>query len=132
MGRPDLRKGLHSPTVTALRRLLDTGHVWVKLSSADRIAITPPDLTDAAALTHLLFRTAPERAVSGSDFPPPKHPRLLRRRWRPRRPPHHHRPLTSRPDPPPGGQPDRCFDFDFGRGPVPVIGSDPLVGCDAA
>ncbi|MFP1627270.1 amidohydrolase family protein [Streptomyces sp. 5K101] len=57
--------------MTALRRLLDTGHVWVKLSGADRIAITPPDLTDAAALAHLLFRTAPERAVSGSDFPHP-------------------------------------------------------------
>jgi 2-pyrone-4,6-dicarboxylate lactonase len=71
MARPDLRAGLDSKPVTALRRLLDTGSVWVKLSGADRIAVRPPDLEDAAALAKLLAGHAPERVVWGTDFPHP-------------------------------------------------------------
>ncbi|QNP74916.1 amidohydrolase family protein [Streptomyces roseirectus] len=71
MGRVDLRQGLGSPAVTALRRLLDTGRTWVKLSGADRLATAPPAMTDSAALARLLTRTAPERVVWGTDFPHP-------------------------------------------------------------
>lgn len=80
MGRVDLRQGLDSPAVTVLRRLLDTGRVWVKLSGADRLATVPPDMSDSAALARLLAWSAPERVVWGTDFPPPQHPRLRPRR----------------------------------------------------
>lgn len=71
MGRVDLRQGLDSPAVTVLRRLLDTGRVWVKLSGADRLATVPPDMSDSAALARLLAWSAPERVVWGTDFPHP-------------------------------------------------------------
>lgn len=71
MARVDLRAGLESPAVTALRRLLDTGRVWVKLSGADRLALRPPDLSDAAELAALLARHAPDRVLWGTDFPHP-------------------------------------------------------------
>jgi predicted TIM-barrel fold metal-dependent hydrolase len=71
MARVDLREGLDSAAVTALRRLLDTGTVWVKLSGADRIATAPPSLADASALMRLLIVHAPERVLWGTDFPHP-------------------------------------------------------------
>lgn len=71
MARVDLREGLDSASVTALRRLLDTGTVWVKLSGADRIATAPPSLADSVALMRLLIAHAPERVVWGTDFPHP-------------------------------------------------------------
>ncbi|GHF80776.1 amidohydrolase family protein [Amycolatopsis bartoniae] len=71
LARVDLRQGLGSRAVTALRRLLDTGSVWVKLSGTDRIATAPPDLGDAAELAKLLATHAPERVVWGTDFPHP-------------------------------------------------------------
>ncbi|GAA5128199.1 amidohydrolase family protein [Pseudonocardia adelaidensis] len=71
MARVDLRQGLGSPAVTALRTLLDTGDVWVKLSGADRLAATPPSMADSAALAALLVRSAPDRVVWGTDFPHP-------------------------------------------------------------
>lgn len=71
MGRVDLHRGLNSPSVNALRRLLDTGRTWVKLSGADRLATTPPGMGDAAQLAVLLLRSAPERVVWGTDFPHP-------------------------------------------------------------
>lgn len=71
MARVELRAGLDSAPVTALRRLLDTGSVWVKLSGSDRIATSPPDLSDAVALAGLLATHAPDRVLWGTDFPHP-------------------------------------------------------------
>lgn len=71
MARVDLHAGLDSEPVTAMRRLLDTGSVWVKLSGSDRIATGPPDLRDAAALARLLCLHAPDRVLWGTDFPHP-------------------------------------------------------------
>jgi 2-pyrone-4,6-dicarboxylate lactonase len=71
MARVDLRRGLDTPAVRALRRLLDTGDVWVKLSGADRLATAPPSMTDSAALARLLVTSAPEQVVWGTDFPHP-------------------------------------------------------------
>mgnify|MGYP001367553801 CR=1 FL=1 len=71
MARVDLRHGLNSPAVNALRQLLDTGDVWVKISGADRLAVNPPSMADSAALAALLVRSAPERVVWGTDFPHP-------------------------------------------------------------
>ena len=71
MARVDLREGLDSPSVTALRRLLDSGAVWVKLSGADRIATAPPSLADSVELMRLLMAHAPKHVVWGTDFPQP-------------------------------------------------------------
>lgn len=71
MARVNLRQGLDSPAVSALRGLLDTGDVWVKLSGTDRLATAPPSLDDAAALARLLVQSAPERVLWGTDFPHP-------------------------------------------------------------
>ncbi|RAJ66477.1 putative TIM-barrel fold metal-dependent hydrolase [Streptomyces sp. Amel2xB2] len=71
MARVDLRDGLESPAVHALRRLLETGRVWVKVSGADRLAVSPPPMDDSAALARLLVADAPERTVWGTDFPHP-------------------------------------------------------------
>ncbi|WP_425842313.1 amidohydrolase family protein [Streptomyces fractus] len=71
MGRVDLQRGLNSPSVQALLRLLESGRTWVKLSGADRLATAPPDMSDSARLAGLLLRSAPERVVWGSDFPHP-------------------------------------------------------------
>lgn len=71
MARVDLREGLGSAAVTALRRLLDTGDVWVKLSGADRIATKPPSLADSVELMRSLIAHAPERVLWGTDSPHP-------------------------------------------------------------
>lgn len=71
MARVDLADGLDSPAVRALRRLLQTGRVWVKLSGADRLAVRPPQMDDSAELARLLLTDAPERVVWGTDFPHP-------------------------------------------------------------
>lgn len=69
MARVDLAGGLESPAVRALRRLLDTGHVWVKVSGVDRLSRVGPPYADAVALAALLVACAPERTLWGTDFP---------------------------------------------------------------
>ncbi|WP_181765694.1 amidohydrolase family protein [Streptomyces albidus (ex Kaewkla and Franco 2022)] len=71
MARVDLAQGLDSRAVSALRRLLQTGDVWVKVSGADRLATSPPSMDDSVALARLLVSDAPERVVWGTDFPHP-------------------------------------------------------------
>ncbi|WP_242904903.1 amidohydrolase family protein [Actinomadura terrae] len=71
MARVDLRTGLDGPQVSALRRLLDTGNVWVKLSAPDRLSAGGPPYDDAVELAALLAAQAPERCLWGSDFPHP-------------------------------------------------------------
>lgn len=68
--------GHHSPTDpngeegrTALRRLLDTGTIWVKLSGAYRIDPHDRDHREASAFARTLLRANPERVVYGSDWP---------------------------------------------------------------
>ncbi len=69
MGRPDLAEGPDSPSMTALRRLLDTGRVYVKLSGADRVSLAGAPYTDVAPLAARLAAHAPERVLWGSDWP---------------------------------------------------------------
>ena len=69
MARPDLREGLEGPTVLALKRLLDGGRVWVKLSGADRVSREGPPYGDAVRLARDLAAHAPERVLWGSDWP---------------------------------------------------------------
>jgi 2-pyrone-4,6-dicarboxylate lactonase len=71
LGRVDLAEGLDSPSVRALKALLDTGRVWVKVSGVDRASRTGPPYTDAVALAALLVEHAPDRVLWGTDFPHP-------------------------------------------------------------
>ena len=69
MGRPDPAEGADGPVGAALRRLLDTGRVWVKLSGADRVSRTSAPFRDAVPLAAALARHAPERVLWGTDWP---------------------------------------------------------------
>lgn len=69
MGRPPLAEGPEGPAIQALRKLLDLGHVWVKISGADRLSIKGPPYRDALAIPARLVRHASERVVWGSDWP---------------------------------------------------------------
>jgi 2-pyrone-4,6-dicarboxylate lactonase len=71
LGRVDLREGIDSPAVQALRRLLDTGTVWLKLSGTYRVTTTGAPYDDANALARALAAHAPDRVVWGTDFPHP-------------------------------------------------------------
>jgi len=69
-GMFDPRLGLDQPGFTALRRMLDSGRVWIKLSGPMRAAREEeypyPSMT---AYAHALVEQAPERMVWGSDWP---------------------------------------------------------------
>lgn len=69
MARPDLGEGPDGPTAAALRRLMDTGRVWVKLSGADRLSRAGAPYRDVVPLASALARHAPERVLWGSDWP---------------------------------------------------------------
>jgi 2-pyrone-4,6-dicarboxylate lactonase len=71
LGRVDISLGLRSPAVDALRRLLDTGRVWVKVSGVDRVSRLGPPYDDAVELARALVEHAPERVLWGTDFPHP-------------------------------------------------------------
>lgn len=73
IGRIDIREGLNGTAFTALRRLLDRGNVWVKLSGTDRITREAYPYRDAIPFARALARHAPERVVWGTDWPHPNH-----------------------------------------------------------
>jgi predicted TIM-barrel fold metal-dependent hydrolase len=56
-----------------LRRLLDRGNVWVKLSGTDRITKQNYPYADAVPFARALAAHAPERVVWGTDWPHPNH-----------------------------------------------------------
>ena len=70
MGRIDPAEGAGGPAFAAVRRLLDGGTTWVKLSGVYmRSRDGAPDYTDTHALGRALLHHAPERLVWGSDWP---------------------------------------------------------------
>ncbi len=71
IARTDIREGANGEAFTALRHLLDSGKVWVKLSGIDRISREEPPFRDAIALASVIARQAPERIVWGTDWPHP-------------------------------------------------------------
>ena len=75
MGRLPQPAGIDHPAFKIIRRLLETGRTWVKLSGAylDSRA-GPPAYADAAAVAQALVAAAPERMVWGSDWPHPTEP----------------------------------------------------------
>jgi len=73
IGRFDIEDGGNSAGFNALRRLLDRGNVWVKLSGVDRLSRQPPLFRDAVAFARILADAAPERVLWGTDWPHPNH-----------------------------------------------------------
>lgn len=73
MARIDIGEGLDGKAFSALRRLLDRGNVWVKLSGADRISKQGAPWHDAVPFARNLAQHAPERVVWGTDWPHPNH-----------------------------------------------------------
>jgi len=73
IGRIEIAEGLDGASFTALKRLLDRGNVWVKLSGTDRISKEKYPYADAIAFPRALAAHAPERVVWGTDWPHPNH-----------------------------------------------------------
>ncbi len=71
IARLDVREGTTGKAFQTLRRLLDGGRVWVKLSGTDRVSKEPPPFRDAVALARDIADHAPERIVWGTDWPHP-------------------------------------------------------------
>jgi len=72
MGRMHPRAGADDPGFAIIRRLIDKGRTWVKISGAYlNTEIGPPSYPDATALAQAYVKAAPERLVWGSDWPHP-------------------------------------------------------------
>ena len=70
LARIDPAEGAASAAFAALRRLLDAGNTWVKLSGAYmRSTNGPRDYDDTVPLGRALVAAAPDRLVWGSDWP---------------------------------------------------------------
>lgn len=70
MGRLPPDVGTQHPGFDVIRRLLQAGRSWVKLSGAYlNTAIGPPDYPDATRVAQALVAEAPDRLVWGSDWP---------------------------------------------------------------
>ena len=72
MGRLPLPAGLDHPAFGVIRRLIDKGRTWVKLSGAYMdTSAGAPTYADKAKVAQAYLKAAPERMVWGSDWPHP-------------------------------------------------------------
>ncbi len=71
IGRTPVSEGAGGEAFSALRRLIDGGKVWVKLSGTDRITDQQYPYADAVAMARVLTAQAPERILWGTDWPHP-------------------------------------------------------------
>jgi predicted TIM-barrel fold metal-dependent hydrolase len=72
MGRLPQPAGIDHPAFATIRRLIDAGRTWMKLSGAYLdTKVGPPSYADATKVAHGLVAAAPERMVWGSDWPHP-------------------------------------------------------------
>jgi predicted TIM-barrel fold metal-dependent hydrolase len=70
--------GTDEPQYKTVRKLLDSGRGWVKLSGAYLYGGgTPPDYAGASAAAKGYIKAAPERCVWGSDWPHPDATKVL-------------------------------------------------------
>ena len=70
LGRLTPPAGLNHPAFGIIRRMLDGGRTWMKLSGAYFFG-SPPDYADAGKVARSYIAAAPERMVWGSDWPHP-------------------------------------------------------------
>jgi 2-pyrone-4,6-dicarboxylate lactonase len=71
MGRPDIAGGLDGPEFTALRRLMEDGRFWAKVSCGERISRSGPPWADALPFQRRLVQDYPDRVLWGTDWPHP-------------------------------------------------------------
>jgi predicted TIM-barrel fold metal-dependent hydrolase len=72
MGRVPLPAAAEHPAFEVVRKLIDKGRTWIKLSGAYQdTKIGPPTYADATILAQAYVKLAPERMVWGSDWPHP-------------------------------------------------------------
>ena len=72
MGKLPLPAGVDHPAYRVIRRLIDQGRTWVKVSGADlNTKVGPPTYSDAGAIAKAYIKAAPERMVWGSNWPHP-------------------------------------------------------------
>jgi predicted TIM-barrel fold metal-dependent hydrolase len=72
MGRIPQPEGVDHPAFDIVKRLLDSGRAWVKISGAYLdTRVGPRDYGDVANVARALIRYAPDRCVWGSDWPHP-------------------------------------------------------------
>lgn len=72
MGRMPQPEGIRHPAFAVVRRLLDSGRAWIKLSGPYLDSRTgSPHFTDAGRVAREYARHAPQRLVWGSDWPHP-------------------------------------------------------------
>jgi len=65
-----LANGVADPAFAVIRRMLDKGNTWMKLSGAYMFD-APPRYAKAAPIAQAYIAAAPERMVWGSDWPHP-------------------------------------------------------------
>jgi D-galactarolactone isomerase len=67
---PDM--GERHPAYLVIRKLIDGGRAWVKLSSAYQDSkVGPPSYADVSPIARAFVQAAPERMLWGSDWPHP-------------------------------------------------------------
>ncbi|MHB8772654.1 MAG: amidohydrolase family protein [Syntrophales bacterium] len=72
MGRLPQPQGTSHPAFRIIRKLIDRGKTWVKLSSIYQdTKIGPPTYADQSEVARAFLKAAPERMVWGSDWPHP-------------------------------------------------------------
>jgi predicted TIM-barrel fold metal-dependent hydrolase len=72
MGHVPQPIGLSHPVYGVVRRLVDKGRTWVKLSvTYDNTKDGPPGYADITAVAQAYIKAAPERMVWGSNWPHP-------------------------------------------------------------
>jgi D-galactarolactone isomerase len=75
LGRIPQPAGVDDPAFKIIRRLIDTGHTWVKMSGAYHdTKVGPPGYADETQVAQAFVKAAPERMVWGSDWPHPSEP----------------------------------------------------------
>ena len=68
-GQIDSKAGVDQPLVRVLCDLLSLGHVYVKVSCADRQIARGARYEDVVALARVLIEHAPDRIIWGTDWP---------------------------------------------------------------
>jgi 2-pyrone-4,6-dicarboxylate lactonase len=71
MGRIDASLGLGQPAFSQLVSLLDSKHVWVKVSGCERSSRQPSPWKDAIPFARKLVEEFPDRTLWGTDWPHP-------------------------------------------------------------
>ena len=71
LGRIPEPDGIRHPGFAAVRRLLDTGRVWVKLTEPYEDSKLGPPYADTSEVARAYVQAAPERVLWGTDWPHP-------------------------------------------------------------